>query len=551
MHAAALRTAPPAAQPSAAAAEKSLLRFLTCGSVDDGKSTLIGRMLYDARLVPDDALEVLEADSRKHGTNAGRLDYALLVDGLAAEREQGITIDVAYRYFATERRKFIVADTPGHEQYTRNMATGASTADLAVLLIDARKGLLAQTRRHSIIVSMLGVRHVVLAVNKMDLADYSAEVFLAIEHDYRRFAANLGFTSITAIPLVARDGDNIVFKSQHMSWYRGPSLLTHLEQAVVDTEDSAAPFRMPVQWVNRPSPDFRGFSGTIAAGSVKAGERIRILPSGLESRVARIVTADGDLSSAAAGQSVTLTLADEIDVSRGAVIASAARPPKVADRLRGRLLWVGQEPLMLGKVYILKLGTQQIPAHVRTISARIGIETGAGELPGGSLSLNETGVAEISLDRPAVCDQYGECRETGGYILIDRLTNETVAAGFVEEAELAPEKQRENVEASHASMEGLPQPVITPLRERSWRSLLKSISWRVTGSLGTFILSLLFTGNLKISAAISGTEIFTKIILYYLHERAWGRLNIGLFKPQGSDKPVKSRQEPHPSLHAG
>ncbi len=522
-----------AASPAKAAAEKSLLRFLTCGSVDDGKSTLIGRMLYDARLVPDDALAVLEADSRKHGTNGAHLDFSLLVDGLAAEREQGITIDVAYRYFATERRKFIVADTPGHEQYTRNMATGASTADLAVLLVDARKGLLAQTRRHSLIVSMLGVRHVVVAVNKMDMVDYSAEVFLAIEHEYRRFAANLGFASITAIPLAARDGDNVVFKSPRMGWYRGPALLTHLEQVSVDDVSDAAPFRMPVQWVNRPSHDFRGFAGFIAAGSVRPGDRIRVLPSGRETSVARIVTADGDLPLAVAGQSVTLTLTQEIDVSRGDVIASATAAPKVADRLRGKLLWVGQQPLTVGKLYHLKLGTRQVPAYVRHVTSRISIETGAAELPGGSLALNEIGIAEIGLDHPIACDLYLECRETGGYILIDRLSNETVAAGFVEEAGMAPGKSQEEIDASLASMEGVPQPLITPPREKNWRSLAKAVSWRMTGSLDTFILALLFTGNLKVSAAIGGAEIFTKIMLYYLHERAWGRIGFGLHKTRG------------------
>ena len=314
---------------------KSLLRFITCGSVDDGKSTLIGRLLYESKLVFEDHLTALEADSKKVGTQGGELDFALLVDGLAAEREQGITIDVAYRFFSTERRKFIVADTPGHEQYTRNMVTGASTASLAVVMIDARKGVLVQTRRHSYLVSLLGIRHVVLAVNKLDLMDYSQEVYDEIVADYRAFAAEIGIEHITAIPMSALRGDNIVERSPNTPWYTGPTIIEHLETVEIDDDVGTKPFRMPVQWVNRPDLDFRGFSGLIVGGTVRAGDRVRVLPSGRESTVARIVTFDGDLDRAVTNQSVTLTLADEIDISRGDVVVAADEPPPVADAVRG------------------------------------------------------------------------------------------------------------------------------------------------------------------------------------------------------------------------
>ena len=339
---------------------KSLLRFITCGSVDDGKSTLIGRLLYESKLIFEDQLATLEADSKKLGTQGDRIDFALLVDGLAAEREQGITIDVAYRFFSTEKRKFIVADTPGHEQYTRNMATGASTADLAVVMIDARKGVLTQTRRHSFIVSMLGVKHVVLCINKMDLMGYAQHVYNEIDEDYRAFAKSLGIANFITIPVSALEGDNITEHSDRTPWYNGPTLLDHLETVDVETDDQNRPFRMPVQWVNRPNLDFRGFSGQIASGVTRPGDRIKVLPSGKESRIARIVTHDGDLEQAVAGQSVTLTLADEIDVSRGDVIAAADAPCEVADQFEAHILWMSANHMLPGRPYVMKIGARTV-----------------------------------------------------------------------------------------------------------------------------------------------------------------------------------------------
>ncbi|WP_084131571.1 sulfate adenylyltransferase subunit CysN, partial [Parafrankia colletiae] len=354
---------------------KSMLRFITCGSVDDGKSTLIGRLLYDSKLVFSDHLAALEADSRRVGTQGDGLDFALLVDGLAAEREQGITIDVAYRFFSTERRKFIVADTPGHEQYTRNMVTGASTADLAVILVDARKGVLTQTRRHSYLVGLLGIRHVVLAVNKLDLVDYSQTVFDRIEGDYRAFATQVGLTDVVAIPLSALAGDNITEPSPNTGWYTGPTLVGYLETVPIDEDTTAGPLRLPVQWVNRPNLDFRGFSGQIAGGVVRPGDRVRILPSGQESTVARIVTADGDLDEAVAGQSITLTLTDEIDVSRGDVLAAAVDPPGVADQFECHLVWMGTEPMLPGRPYLLKIGARTVNATVAQPKYKVNVNT--------------------------------------------------------------------------------------------------------------------------------------------------------------------------------
>jgi sulfate adenylyltransferase large subunit len=513
--------------------EKPLLRFITCGSVDDGKSTLIGRLLYDAGLAPDDLLAALEKDSKKHGTQGDDLDFALLVDGLAAEREQGITIDVAYRYFATEKRKFIVADTPGHEQYTRNMATGASTADLAVLLVDARKGILPQTQRHSVIMSILGVRHVVVAVNKMDLVGYSADVFKKIEQDFRAFAEHLRFLTISVIPLVAKDGDNLVQPSAKMSWYAGSTLLSYLEGVAINDASRIAPFRYPVQWVNRPSHDFRGFSGFISGGNVQPGDIVRILPSGRNTRIARIVTADGDLDSAVAGQSVTLTLSEEIDVSRGDLLCSPVSPAKVGDRLEAKLLWLVREPLVVNKSYLLKLGTKATLAFVKSVKSHIQIETGLAEplaSEGATLAFNEIGEAELWLDASVACDPYVENRETGGFILIDRVTNETTAVGMVQKVASADRNGVSYLEASYSSMEGLPFPA-EPLRHTPLRSLVKSLSWRIPASLVTLIVAFAFTKDLGISLAITGTEIVAKIALYYFHEQLWTRFHIGFERP--------------------
>jgi bifunctional enzyme CysN/CysC len=409
---------------------KSLLRFITCGSVDDGKSTLIGRLLYESKLIYEDQLKALEIDSRKMGTQGGDLDFALLVDGLAAEREQGITIDVAYRYFSTDKRKFIVADTPGHEQYTRNMVTGASTADLAVILVDARKGVLTQTRRHSYVVSLLGIRRIVLAINKMDLVSYAEDIYAAIVRDYEAFARRIWLTDITAIPVSALRGDNVTSLSARMPWYRGPSLMEHLETVVVEDDLARKPFRLSVQHVSRPSHDFRGFSGLIASGTIRPGDRIRALPSARESRVARIVTYDGDLEAARAGQSVTLTLADEIDISRGDVIAAADAPPAVADQFEATIIWMSEEPMLPGRPYLLRAGTKTVTASVAQPKYKVNVNS-LEHLAAKKLELNEIGVCNLSLVAPIAFDPYTDNRETGGLILIDRLSNNTVGAGLL------------------------------------------------------------------------------------------------------------------------
>jgi bifunctional enzyme CysN/CysC len=410
---------------------KDLLRFITCGSVDDGKSTLIGRLLHDTRLLLDDQLSTLESDSRRHGTQGDDLDFALLVDGLAAEREQGITIDVAYRFFDTDKRKFIVADCPGHEQYTRNMATGASTADLAVVLVDARKGLLTQTRRHSYIVSLLGIRHVLLAVNKMDLVDYSQAVFEEIAEGYRALARSLGIPHVTCIPLSALRGDNMLGRSPNMPWYEGESLLQHLETVQVDRSAHDIGFRMPVQWVCRPDQDFRGFAGTIAAGTVAPGDAIAVLPSGQHSEVARIVTADGDLASARAGQAVVLALRDEIDASRGDVIADAAHPPAISDQFAAHVLWLDEQPLLPGRPYWLRIGTRTVGAQVTEIKHKVDVNTQE-ELAAKSLELNEVAHVNLYLDQEVAFEAYADNRQMGAFILIDRQSNATVAAGTLD-----------------------------------------------------------------------------------------------------------------------
>ncbi|PWR25704.1 sulfate adenylyltransferase subunit CysN [Zavarzinia aquatilis] len=410
--------------------KKSLLRFITCGSVDDGKSTLIGRLLYDSKMIFEDQMTALESDSKKVGTQGGDIDFALLVDGLAAEREQGITIDVAYRFFSTEKRKFIVADTPGHEQYTRNMITGASTADVAVILIDARKGVLTQTRRHSYLVSLIGIRKVVLAINKMDLVDYDKAVFERILEDYRAFAARIGLTDITAIPLSALKGVNMLEEAAETPWYHGPSLMGYLE--TVDVEDAArqAPFRLPVQWVNRPNLDFRGFSGQIASGEIRPGDAIRVQPSGKTSTVARIVTHDGDLPVAVAGQSVTLTLADEIDISRGDVISRTDSPAHVADQFEATLVWMSDAAMLPGRPYLLKIGATTVSASVTEPKYKVNVNT-LEHLAAKKLDLNEIGIVNVATDRPIAFDPYAENHDTGGFVMIDRISNATVGAGML------------------------------------------------------------------------------------------------------------------------
>ena len=410
---------------------KTMLRFITCGSVDDGKSTLIGRLLYDSKMIFEDQLAALEADSKKVGTQGQEIDFALLVDGLAAEREQGITIDVAYRFFNTEKRKFIVADTPGHEQYTRNMVTGASTADLAVILIDARKGVLVQTRRHSYLAHLIGIKNIVLAINKMDLVDYDQSVYDAILKDYTAFATSIGITAFTPIPISGFKGDNITGPSANTPWYKGPALIEHLENVEVNAAtDADKPFRMAVQWVNRPNLDFRGFSGQIATGTVKLGDAIRVLPSGKTSTISRIVTLDGDLDQAVAGQSVTLCFADEVDCSRGDVIAAADNPPQAADQFESTIVWMADEEMLPGRPYWLKIGTQTVTATIQQPKYQVNVNT-MEHLAARTLDLNAIGVANLSTDKAISFEPYAQNRTLGGFILIDKITNATVAAGML------------------------------------------------------------------------------------------------------------------------
>ena len=412
---------------------KSLLRFITCGSVDDGKSTLIGRLLYDSKMIFEDQLAALESDSKRVGTQGQDIDFALLVDGLAAEREQGITIDVAYRFFSTDRRKFIVADTPGHEQYTRNMATGASTADVAILMIDARKGILTQTRRHSFIVSLLGIKHVVLAINKLDLVDYDRAVYDEIIEAYTEFAKPLNFASVTPIPMSALKGDNITDKSGKTPWYNGPTLMAYLETVEVADDAENQPFRMPVQWVNRPDLDFRGFAGMIAGGTIRPGDKVKSLPSSKESTVKSIVTFNGDLDQAVAGQSVTITLNDEIDVSRGDVLCAANAPAPAADQFQATILWMNEQEMLPGRTYLMKIGATTAQATIAAPKHAIDVNT-MEHLAAKTLELNGIGVCNLNLDRNIAFDPYKENRDMGGFILIDRLSNETVGVGMIDYA---------------------------------------------------------------------------------------------------------------------
>jgi bifunctional enzyme CysN/CysC len=410
---------------------KGLLRFITCGSVDDGKSTLIGRLLYESKMLFEDQLAALARDSKKFGTQGDDLDLALLVDGLAAEREQGITIDVAYRFFSTDRRKFIIADTPGHEQYTRNMITGASTADAAIILVDARHGVLTQTRRHSYLVSLIGIRHVALAVNKMDVIGYSEKRYHEIETEYRRFADSIGLQDVTCFPISALKGDNVLNPSTHTPWHRGGALISWLESVDVDEDRlNKLPLRFPVQWVNRPSMDFRGFSGTIVSGVIKRGDRIRVQPSGKQTHVTRIVTREGDLESAVAGQAVTLTLADELDVSRGDLITAVDAPAQVADQFEAAIVWMDEQPMFRGRSYLMKIGSKSVTATIAPLKYQLNVNT-LEHIAAEKLELNEIGACELELDRPICFDPYTENRDTGGFILIDRVTNHTVGAGML------------------------------------------------------------------------------------------------------------------------
>jgi len=493
---------------------KSLLRFIVCGSVDHGKSTLIGRLLYESGLVLSDQLQAL----RHHGARCGRreeLDFSLLLDGLAAEREQKITIDVAYRFFATARRKYIVADAPGHEQYTRNMATGASTADLALLLVSATDGLTRQTRRHAIIVSTLGVRRFVIAINKMDLAGWSESRFAELQAEFRMFLRELDVDELTFIPLSAREGENLVCRSQRMGWYEGPSLLEYLETAEVGSRLQSAGLRMPVQCVNRPDFTFRGYCGLLTNGEVYPGMPVRVLPSGQCSRVARIVTADGDLAHAIAGQAVTLTLSDDIDVSRGDVIAHRDLPSTVADRFNARLVWIGPDALMPGRSYVMKLAAVTATATIEQPVCLVDLETNRSAVAE-RLAANDIGTAVIRLDRLIAADCYSDCRHTGSFILIDPETCDTIALGIIE-AVKPPAFGAAKAKLLH----------LIRSTETHARSLAKAVSWRATGSLDTFVIAVLITGNLNLAGGIALAEILTKTALYYVHERAWALIPWG------------------------
>ncbi len=504
---------------------KSLLRIVVCGSVDHGKSTLIGRLLYESKLLFEDQLRTLEAESRKYGTQGGELDFALLLDGLAAEREQKITIDVAYRFLSTKHRKFIVADAPGHEQYTRNMATGASTADVALILVNAEAGLTRQTKRHSLIVSTLGVRYLVVAVNKMDLVAWSEPAFRAIEADFRAFADALDIDEIVCIPISARSGDNVVSPSALAPWYRGPTLLSYLEAVDVASSTHPLPFRMPVQLVNRPNSDFRGYSGLIAGGDVHVGMPVRILPSGQTSQVERIVTFDGDVTRAAAGQSVTVTLAGQVDASRGDVIADIKSPPAVTNRLRARVVWMGREEFAPGRPYLIKLGTATARAAVEPSLSVLDLDTR--ELkPADRLLINDIGECTLRLDRAIAADVYSESRDTGSFILIDPESYDTVGMGIIE----APPDT--GVLARLRRRFRLPigadrSPGRTRWDESHLRSIAKAISWRATGSIDTFIVTFIITRSSVFAGSVAITEIMTKVFFYYCHERVWSMIPWG------------------------
>ena len=497
---------------------QSLLRFVACGSVDHGKSTLLGRLLYESKQLFTDQLEALAADSRKYGTQGDELDYSLLLDGLAAEREQNITIDVAYRFFSTPRRKFIVIDTPGHEQYSANMATGASVADLALVLVSANEGMTRQTRRHIAIVGMLGIKDVVLVVNKMDRAGWREDTFHALEAEFREIAADSGIRNVVTIPAAAKTGDNIATHSPHMPWYRGATLLHYLEHVVPARTGAAGPLRMPIQLVNRPDAQFRGYSGLITSGAVEVGMPVKLFSSGVSSRIARIVTYDGDLVRAEAGQSVTLTLADQFDASRGDMIADADRTPAVTERIGARVFWMGERPLQPGQKYLAKLGT-------RTVTATAGADLTVTDLDqrrtidAPSIVQNAIGTCSLDFDRPVAVDRYAECRDTGSFILIDPESFDTVAMGCIEQIREPPRRRW--------TLRGKSKTTKAPAKKRTrWtethaRSLAKAVSWRATGSLDTFIVAFVITRNSKIAVSVALTEVITKILIYYFHERAW------------------------------
>ncbi|MDR3530837.1 MAG: sulfate adenylyltransferase subunit CysN [Rhodopila sp.] len=499
--------------------EASLLRLLTCGSVDDGKSTLLGRMLFDSNAVLEDQLEALDRDSRKFGTHGEHRDFALLVDGLSAEREQGITIDVAYRYFSTPRRSFIVADTPGHEQYTRNMATGASTAELAIILVDARKGILPQTRRHSFIVSMVGVRHVVLAVNKMDLVGFDQGIYDGIVASYTEAVASLGFETIVPIPLCAREGDNIAERSARTPWYRGTHLLEYLETVTIgEAPDQAKRFHFPVQWVNRPNLDFRGYAGTVATGTIRVGDGVTVLPNQRHSTIARIVTADGDLAEASAGQAVTLTLADEVDVSRGDVIVHQASVMQARKGITARLLWMVDQPLRPGQSFIIKLGTVEANADVARLRHAVDIHSFQ-DHPADALAMNAIGVVDLTFDKAIAATVYGRDRELGSFILIDRMTNQTVALGTVQEDR--PKQANDNVRGRAVlRLVGAPG---SPQRRNFWASMGRKAIEAVV----LFLVVAALARNLWLAVAVTVADLLLRPVADRVAAWGWQHLFAG------------------------
>ena len=497
---------------------KSLLRFIACGSVDHGKSTLIGRLLYDSKQVFDDQLDALVADSRTFGTQGGDLDFSLLLDGLAAERERNITIDVAYRFFSTARRKFIVIDAPGHEEYTANMATGASVADLALVLVAVEEGLTRQTKRHLVILSMLGVRHVVLAVNKMDRVGWSRNAFGAVELAFRELATDLGFVDVACIPVAAKSGDNVTRRSEHLPWYRGPSLLEYLETVEPARTANLDPFRMSIQWVNRPDPDFCGYSGLITSGEVRVGMPVKISPAGHVTRIARVVTFDGDLGHATAGRSVTLTFTDPLDASRGDIVADAERAPAVTQRIQARIFWMKDRPLERGQTYLVKLATSTASARVEAVLSVIDLDTRRA-VAADAIGPNEVGHCTLAFDRPIALDRYEDCKDTGSFTLIDPETFDTVAMGGVEE--IAPLQRQSWLAKWLPKRTGTVRGKLTRWTETHARSFVKAVSWRATGSLDTFVVTFVISGSTKLAGSVALTEILTKILIYYGHERIW------------------------------
>jgi sulfate adenylyltransferase large subunit len=494
---------------------KSLLRFVACGSVDHGKSTLIGRLLYESKQLFDDQIAALAADSRKLGGQNGELDFSLLLDGLAAEREQKITIDVAYRFFETARRKFIVIDAPGHEQYTANMATGASLADLALVLVSADEGLTAQTKRHAVILAMLGVQKIVLTVNKMDRAEWSESAFRSIAAQFRDFAEALGVNEIDAIPIAAKSGDNVVDRSARMPWYRGFTLLEYLEQAGPRPASTEQPLRMPIQWVSRPNADFRGYSGLIANGEVRVGQEVKLLPSGRVTRIARIATFDGDLARAATGRSVTLIFTDQVDASRGDMVVGLERAPVLSDRFSARLFWMHGEPLRPERRYLFKLATMTVSARLEPGFAIFDLDTRR-SIRAEAVAPNAIASGVLKLDRPVAIDRYEECRDTGSFILIDPESYDTVGMGCIED--VSP--PYETIAPRARSAPGV-KTKLARWTETHARSFAKAVSWRATGSLDTFLVAFVITSSPKIAGSVAVTEILTKIFIYYLHERAW------------------------------